>query len=145
MTHKLYFDVTNTKFISKMIQWTNMNKTVSIRCYFNHHQNALQKDMTQFSIFQTSPLLGLPSASHCVLFNLIHGLKSLIYSMVWNLIIFIGGFTLKKARNHNKPNVGWQVFNWLTDFNGMSTHQGLFYALRLVNPIHCMYTFSFFV
>ena len=34
---------------------------------------------------------------------------------------------------------------WLINFNGMSTRQGLFYALRLENYVHCMFIFTFFV
>ena len=33
----------------------------------------------------------------------------------------------------------------MIDFNGMSTHLELFYAYRLVNHVHCMFTFTSFV
>ena len=33
----------------------------------------------------------------------------------------------------------------LIDFNGMSTHIGLFYALRLGNCVHYTFIFKFFV
>ena len=32
---------------------------------------------------------------------------------------------------------------WLIDFNSMSTHPGLFYAMRLENCIHCTYIVTF--
>ena len=35
--------------------------------------------------------------------------------------------------------------DWLTDFNCMSTHLGLFYALRLGNRVHCTFIFTFFL
>ena len=37
------------------------------------------------------------------------------------------------------------MINWLIDFNGMSICQGIFYALRLRNQIHCLFIFTFFV
>ena len=35
-------------------------------------------------------------------------------------------------------------FDWVIDFNGMSTHLGLFYTKSLRNSIHCKLIFSFF-
>ena len=34
-------------------------------------------------------------------------------------------------------------YGWLIDFNGISTHLGLFYASRLGNHIHCMFIITF--
>ena len=38
-----------------------------------------------------------------------------------------------------------QPFNWLINFNVMSTRLGLFYAQKLGNCVHCTFIFTFFV
>ena len=46
---------------------------------------------------------------------------------------------LKIQENHSI----FLTFNRLIDFNGISTHQGLFYAYRLRNRVHCSFIFAF--
>ena len=45
-------------------------------------------------------------------------------------------FAVKQLKN---------MVDWFTDFNGMLTGLGLFYALMLVNHIHCKFLCSYFL
>ena len=50
---------------------------------------------------------------------------------------------VKNLKNKAKKAIAKTFRLRLIDFNGMSIHEGLFYALRLGNCIHCMFIFTF--
>ena len=39
--------------------------------------------------------------------------------------------------------IPWKGFDWVIDFNGMSTRLGLFYAKKFGNRVHCTLVFAF--
>ena len=68
---------------------------------------------------------------------------------VWNLFPFDkineNNYKIHVIKTFKNTDSQVNLFDWLIDFKSMSTDKGLFYILRLVNCVHCIYYYLHFL